>query len=230
MSVTRLSHYGPDQFFRKLLSQEQLKLVSLNFKQWSILITTTPSQNLTFYLHSSPTYHVSSPSAAHASFPRASFPYVMSEGKLSSLSRLIPTLIGTESFVAWRRAINAYLLNKGSLRVLEGREKEPFQCKINTTIPGNTLVVRPVGNYAGAEMPTDAQREGTVIPAYTAIQCTQRDDWEKKERKARLTIILTVLAGIAFEVKTMWSEAEMYAHICSKHKVNTFERRGNITW
>ena len=67
----------------------------------------------------------------------------MSEGEISSLSRLIPTLTGTESFVAWRRAINAYLLDKGSLRVLEGREKEPFRREIDATVPGDSLVVRP---------------------------------------------------------------------------------------
>ena len=153
----------------------------------------------------------------------------MSKGKLSSLSRLIPTLTGTKSFVAWRRAINAYLLDKGLLRVLEGREKEPFWRKINATVPGNALVVRPVGDYAGAEMLTDNQRDGPVT-AYTAAQCTSWEDWEKKERKAQSTIIFTVSAGIASEVETMWSAAELYAHICSEHKVDTFERRGNITW
>ena len=81
----------------------------------------------------------------------------MSEGELSSLSRLIPTLTGTELFVAWRRAINAYLLDKGSLRVLEGREKEPFRRDIDPTTPGDTLIVRPTGDYAGAEIPTDIQ-------------------------------------------------------------------------
>ena len=156
----------------------------------------------------------------------------MSEGELSSLSRLIPTLTGTESFVAWRRAINAYLLDKGSLRVLEGREKEPFRREIDSTVPGDALIVRPVGDYAGAEIPTDIQRaiDGTAVPAYTAAQRTRWDEWEKKERKARSTIILTVSAGIASEIETMWSAAEMYAHICSEHKIDTFERRGNITW
>ena len=67
-------------------------------------------------------------------------------------------------------------------------------------------------------------------PAYTAAQRTRWDDWERKERKARSTIILTVSAGIASEIETMWSAAEMYAHICSEHKIDTFERRGNITW
>ena len=153
----------------------------------------------------------------------------MSEGEISSLSRLIPTLTGTESFVAWRRAINAYLLDKGSLRVLEGREKEPFRREIDSTVPGDSLVVRPVGDYAGADMPTDAQRDGTVT-AYTAAQRTRWDDWERKERKARSTIILTVSAGIASEIETMWSAAEMYSHICAEHKIDTFERRGNITW
>ena len=153
----------------------------------------------------------------------------MSEGELSSLSRLIPTLTGTESFAAWRRAINAYLLDKGSLRVLEGREKEPFRREIDSTVPGNSLIVRPVGDYAGADMPTDAQRDGTVT-AYTAVQRTRWDEWEKKERKARSTIILTVSAGIASEIETMWSAAEMYSHICAEHKIDTYERRGNITW
>ena len=153
----------------------------------------------------------------------------MSEGNSSSLSRLIPTLTRTESFVAWRRAINAYLLDKGSLQVLEGRETEPFRREIDATIPSDALVVRSIGNYAGAEIPSEIQKVGNGT-TYTTAQRTQWEDWEKKERKARATIILTVSAGIAWEIETMWSAADMYVHICAEHKMDTFERQGNITW
>ena len=112
----------------------------------------------------------------------------MSEGEISSLSRLIPTLTGTESFVAWRRAINAYLLDKGSLRVLEGREKEPFRREIDSTVPGDALIVRPVGDYAGAEIPTDIQQaiDGTAVPAYTAAQRTRWDELGKEGEKSSI--------------------------------------------
>ena len=79
-------------------------------------------------------------------------------------------------------------------------------------------------------LPTPNGRWYGTAPAYTAAQRTRWDDWERKERKARSTIILTVSAGIASEIETMWSAAEMYSHICAEHKIDTFERRGNITW
>ena len=64
----------------------------------------------------------------------------MSEGDISSLSRVIPTLTGTDSFAKWRRAISAYLLDKGALRVLEGREKEPVRRDVNPAVPGDALL------------------------------------------------------------------------------------------
>jgi hypothetical protein len=57
--------------------------------------------------------------------------FTMSENdNLSSLSKIIPTLAGTDNFVTWRRALKAYLLEKGALRVLEGRETEPFRLMV----------------------------------------------------------------------------------------------------
>ena len=152
----------------------------------------------------------------------------MSAGKLSSLSQVIPTLTGTDSFVKWRRALTMYLLDKGSLRVLEGREKEPFRRDIDPTIIGDALIIRPPGEYAGAEQPCAFQ--STTGNALDAAQKGSWDEWEKKERKARATILLTVSDGIACEIEHMWSAYEMYIHIQAEHKLDTFERRAIVSW
>ena len=151
----------------------------------------------------------------------------MSDENVSSLGK-IPTLTGTDSFVKWRRAISAYLLDEGALRVLEGREREPFRKDYNTALPGDRAVIRPFGECAGAEQPgANQSASGTVL---NNAQRTAWDEWEKKERKARSTIILTVSAGIAAEIEMMWSAHEMYEHITAEHKVDTIEHRGNLIW
>lgn len=150
----------------------------------------------------------------------------MAEDSLSGLSKLIPTLHGTESFTKWRRAIHAYLLDKGAVRVLEGRELEPFRRVAEN--PAELAILRPAGEYAGAEEPNAEQtRTGNLM---TVAQRNIWNEWEKKERKARATILLTVSAGIAAEIENLWSAHDMYEHIKSEHKIDTIEHRGNILW
>ena len=148
--------------------------------------------------------------------------------ELESNSKVIPTLNGTDSFIKWRRAITAYLLDKGALRSLEGREAEPFRRSVNLQIAGDDLIVRPVGEYAGAEMPSP--RQTTSGNALTAGQKAQWEEWEKKERKARATILLSISPGVAAEVENLWSAHDMFNHIKAEHRVDTVEHRGNLHW
>ena len=143
---------------------------------------------------------------------------------LSSLSKVVPTLTGTDNFVKWRRAITNYLLDKGALRVLEGRETEPHRAGLDPAHPPD--IIRPPGQRAGDE-PPDAQSSSTGS-ALTAAQRAAWDKWAEKEAKARSTLILTVSDGIAAEVENLWSSAEIYTHITAEHKVDTYQRRGDL--
>ena len=147
---------------------------------------------------------------------------------LSSLGKTVPTLTGTDSFIKWRRAISAYLLGKGSLRVLEGFESEPFRRLIDPMLIGDNLIVRPLGQYAGALQPSAQQ--STTNNALNGTQTQAWDDWEKKERTARSTILLTISPGIAAEVEHLWSAYEIFEYIKAEHRVDTIEHRGNLLW
>lgn len=74
----------------------------------------------------------------------------MPDEQYSTSISSIPKLIGKRSFIAWRRAIIAYLSERGARRlarrVLEGFEKEPYR------LEGESH--RPTGEYAGANPPS----------------------------------------------------------------------------
>ena len=78
-----------------------------------------------------------------------------------------------------------------------------------------------------ADEPPDAQSSSTGS-ALTAAQRAAWDKWAEKEAKARSTLILTVSDGIAAEVENLWSSAEIYTHITAEHKVDTYQRRGDL--
>ncbi|GFZ51036.1 hypothetical protein JCM24511_08794 [Saitozyma sp. JCM 24511] len=149
----------------------------------------------------------------------------MSENdNLSSLSKVIPTLTGTENFVVWRRALRAYLLEKGALRVLEGRETEPF--RVDPLPSADNRDEAMYGPHAGIEPPY-AQTSSTTADL-TVAQMKQWDAWETKERKARSTLILTISSALAAEVENLWSAHDIYSRLCTEHKVDTVERRGDL--
>jgi hypothetical protein len=151
--------------------------------------------------------------------------FIMSENdNLSSLSKVIPTLTGTENFVVWRRALRAYLLEKGALRVLEGREKEPF--RVDPLPSADNRDEAMYGPYAGIEPPYEQTSSTTAD--LTAAQMRQWDTWEIKERKARSTLILTISSALAAEVENLWSAHDIYSRLCTEHKVDTVERRGDL--
>jgi len=54
--------------------------------------------------------------------------------------------------------------------------------------------------------------------------------WQKKERKARSTILLTVSPGIASRVELLWSAYHMFEHIKAEHWIDTIGHRGDLLW
>ena len=58
--------------------------------------------------------------------------------------------------------------DKGALRVLEGREKGTCPGRdVDSAVPGNALLLRPKGEYAGAERPTAVQTtSGNPLTAF----------------------------------------------------------------
>lgn len=150
----------------------------------------------------------------------------MSEEQLSSLSKIVPTLTGTDNFVKWRRAIQNYLLDKGAFRVLLGEETEPHRLATPFHVPERD------GLFASLRMP-----QGAVDPFpatsvtgnnLTTAQKTEWFAWEAKERKARSTLLLTISPALAEELENLWSANEIYERICREHRVNTVERRGEL--
>ncbi len=111
---------------------------------------------------------------------------------LSSLPKTVPTLQGTESFTNWRRAVTAYLVEKGAHRVLEGRGTELFR---------DPAAALPAGEVAGDEQPDVTQ--STTGAALTAAQRTQWEAWATREPKARSVVMLTVSHGIQAEIMYM---------------------------
>ena len=65
----------------------------------------------------------------------------------------IPILVGSENFFKWTRAIEAYLLDQGALRVLKGFEPEPFRRPANLAVPNDIIASRLPSPYAGALPP-----------------------------------------------------------------------------
>jgi len=111
---------------------------------------------------------------------------------LSSLPKTVPTLQGTESFTNWRRAVTAYLVEKGAHRVLEGRGTELFR---------DPAAALPAGEVAGDEQPDVTQsRTGAAL---TAAQRTQWEAWATREPKARSVVMLTVSHSIQAEIMYM---------------------------
>ena len=152
----------------------------------------------------------------------------MTEAAISSPLKMVPTLTGTDSFVDWRRAITAYLNDAGSLRVLHGKEKEPFRRAINPNELGDASILYPSGDWAGLEPPNASQ--STTEAALTPTQRAAWENWEKKERKARSAIMLTVSRGIATDIEDLWSAHDMFTHIQAEHRIDTTQHRGNIIW
>ncbi|EIW68357.1 hypothetical protein TREMEDRAFT_32222 [Tremella mesenterica DSM 1558] len=93
---------------------------------------------------------------------------------LSALSKLIPTLTGTETFVRWRRGVRNYLFDKGAQGHLSGLEPEPFRRLVNPAVPTDHSVVFPPDTIAG-EAPPDATNSTTA------------DLWSAQEIWARIT-------------------------------------------
>ena len=60
----------------------------------------------------------------------------------------IPILFGTETYSRWTRAIEAYLLDQGSLRALQGFEPEPYRRLPTPAIPNDLVISRGLGTYA----------------------------------------------------------------------------------
>lgn len=147
---------------------------------------------------------------------------------LTSLSKIIPTLTGTDNYVKWRRALESYLLDKGALRVLKGTETEPYRVRIEPHDDERD------GEFASLKPPGPAdQALGTVATSttghpLTATQKAQWDAWEAKERKARSTLILTISPALAAELEHLWSANDIYTRIQAEHNVNTVERRGEL--
>ncbi|EIW69222.1 hypothetical protein TREMEDRAFT_62954 [Tremella mesenterica DSM 1558] len=145
---------------------------------------------------------------------------------LSALSKLIPTLTGTETFVRWRRGVRNYLFDKGAQGHLSGLEPEPFRRLVNPAVPTDHSVVFPPDTIAG-EAPPDATNSTTAV-ALTATQRTTWLDWANKERKARSTLIFTISPGLAAQVEDLWSAQEIWARITAQHQVKTTARRNDL--
>lgn len=138
----------------------------------------------------------------------------------------IPTLTGTDNFIIWKRAITNYLRQKGALRVLEGREVEPYR---------NPNVAKPANQVAGDVPPGDADandQDGIVTSITNADldedELTIWNAWERKESKARAAILMTISHGIASDIKGLWCAHDMYERICDKHRIDSTERRADL--
>lgn len=151
----------------------------------------------------------------------------MSENdSLSSINKLVPTLTGLDTFLRWQRAVRLVLLDKGAISNLTATETEPFRRAVDLTIPGDTHIVRPPGSFAG-ESPPDATNSSTNA-ALTNAQRTLWDAWAAKERKARVTLLLTVSEGIAGQVEHLWSANDIWTRITATHQIRTSTRRNAI--
>jgi hypothetical protein len=139
----------------------------------------------------------------------------------------IPTLTGPDTFVRWNRSIEVYLFSKGAHRVVRGTALEPFRRQVNPEVEGDHGIVYPEGSWAGCDPPT--VENSTTGAALTNAQTTQWEKWEEKERIARAAIILTVSPGIAAEIEKKWSSHEMYSHIQATNRVDTDERKAELS-
>ncbi|EIW66884.1 hypothetical protein M231_05571 [Tremella mesenterica] len=149
-----------------------------------------------------------------------------SNDNLSALSKLIPTLTGTETFVHWRQGVRKYLFNKGAQGHVSGHEPEPFRQLVNPAVPTDHSVVSPPNTIAG-EAPPDATNLTTAV-ALTATQHTTWLDWANKECKARLTLVFSISPGLAAHVEDLWSAQELWACITVQHQVKTTARCNDL--
>ncbi|MGG6494820.1 UNVERIFIED_CONTAM: hypothetical protein NY603_17950, partial [Bacteroidetes bacterium 56_B9] len=129
----------------------------------------------------------------------------------------MPTLTGTDNFVVWKRAITNYLRQKDALRVLEGREVEPYRDQQAAT---------PDDAYAGYEPPAGPSAlipgdagTSTTNANLTIAQFAKWKEWERKESKARSALLMSVSSGIAADVENLWSSADIYKQICDEHRI-----------
>ena len=56
------------------------------------------------------------------------------------------------------------------------------------------------------------------------------NDWERKERKARATLLRSVSDSICTDIMNLWDAATMYAYVTTEHTVDTIEHHGQIEW
>lgn len=143
----------------------------------------------------------------------------MPDEQYSTSISSIPKLIGNRNFIAWRRAILAYLSERGARRVLEGFEKEPYR------LEGESH--RPPGEYAGANPPSGFDASGEK--ELNEKQLIKWDEWQSRESKARAAIILSVSQAIAGEIDGLWSAHDMYKLICSLFSVGNDAQKGDIS-
>ncbi|OXG14335.1 hypothetical protein C367_05860 [Cryptococcus neoformans Ze90-1] len=144
----------------------------------------------------------------------------MPDEQYSSSISAIPKLSGIRNFIDWRRAILAYLDERGARRVLEGFEKEPYR------LEGASH--RPPGEYAGANPPSGADVSGEK--ELNEKQLIKWDEWQHRESKARAAITLSISKTVSGEIEGLWCAHDMYKRICSLFSVGNDAQKGDISW
>ncbi|GMK55589.1 hypothetical protein CspeluHIS016_0206450 [Cutaneotrichosporon spelunceum] len=157
----------------------------------------------------------------------------MSDDSVSGALKVVPRLTGMKNFNAWNRAIRAYLLDKGALGHLEGSVNEPFRRIPN--VDDNMAVleaIRPHGQYAGVAPPMGLAISANIAEdphlVLDAAQLATWELWERKERRARAALLITVSDKIHDDIEHQWSSSNMYDSIVYRYRSNTSERRAHV--
>ncbi|UOH83756.1 hypothetical protein LQV05_006493 [Cryptococcus neoformans] len=116
----------------------------------------------------------------------------MSEEKFVTSIVTIPKLTGFRDFVRWRRALLAYLDERGIGRTIEGCDPEPLRKE------GKEY--RPTGERAGLRM---AEGNDATEQNPSAAKKASWEEWQKRESKARAAILLSVSEAIVTEIEDL---------------------------